>query len=121
MDKGQTLIRKLGKKVQTENKKDVKLERVTKPSKEDYEPQQLSADSKGKILLFIKKEDQPVQNRAPAENLMDEKIVDIEKVAVEEENTKVQQRSLITILSEDEGYLLEGDELTVKAETRVGT
>ena len=31
------------------------------------------------------------------------------------------QRIPITILSEDEGYLLEGDELTVKAETGVGT
>ena len=49
------------------------------------------------------------------------KIVVTEKVAVEEEDTKVQQRSPITILSEDEGYLLEGDESTVSAKTRVGT
>ena len=52
---------------------------------------------------------------------MDEKTIVTEKVAVEEEDDKVQQRSPITILSEDEGYLLEGDELTVKAETGVGT
>ena len=52
---------------------------------------------------------------------MDKKIVFTEKVAGDEENTKVQQRSPITILSEDEGYLLEGDELTVSAETWVGT
>ena len=97
MDKGQTLIRKLGQKFKSEDKKCVKLEEVTEPSKGDYEPQQLSADSKGKFLLFIKKEDQPVQNRTPAETLMDEKIVDTEKVAVEEENTKVQQRIPITI------------------------
>ena len=57
VDKGQTLIRKLGKKVKSEDKKDVKLERVTEPSKEYYEPQQLLANSKGKGLLFIKKED----------------------------------------------------------------
>ena len=40
---------------------------------------------------------------------------------MEEEDGKVQQRSPITILSKDEGYLLEGDELTVKIETGVGT
>ena len=54
MDKGKTLIRKLGKKVKSEDKKDVKLEKMIEPSKEDYEPQQLSADTKGKSLVFIK-------------------------------------------------------------------
>ena len=52
---------------------------------------------------------------------MDKKIVFAEKVAEEEENTKVQQRSPITILYEDEGYFLEGDELTISTKTRVGT
>ena len=75
MDKGQTLIRKLGKKVKSEDKKDVKLEKMTEPSKEDYEPWELSADSKGKGFLLIKKEDQPVKNRAPVEALMNEKTV----------------------------------------------
>ena len=94
---------------------------MTEPSKGDYEPQKFSADSKGKSLLFTKKEDQPLQDRAPAETFMEEKIVVTEKVAVEKENIKVQQRSPITILSEDEGYLLEGDELTVNDESMVGT
>ena len=62
-----------------------------------------------------------MQNRAPTETLMNEKIVVTEKVPVKEEDAKVQQRSPITILSEDEGYLLEGDELTVHAESRVDT
>ena len=58
---------------------------------------------------------------AHAEALMNEKTVVTEKVAVEEEVAKVQQRSLITILSEAEGYLLEGNELTIKAEAGDGT
>ena len=63
-----------------------------------------------------------MQIKAPAEALIDKKpILVIEKVAVEEEDATVQQRSPITILSEDEGYLLEGDELTVHAESRVDT
>ena len=121
VDKGQTLIRKLRQKVKTEDEKCVNLEEVAEPSKGNYEPQQPSVDSENKNLLFIHKESQPVQNKAPAEALIDEKIVFTEKVLGEEEDTKVQQRSPITILSEDEGYLLEGDELTISAETRVGT
>ena len=62
-----------------------------------------------------------MQIKAPTKAPIDEKIVVTEKVAVEEEDTNVQQRSPITILSEDEGYLLEGYEVIVSAETRVGT
>ena len=105
----------------SKDEKCVKLEEVAEPSKGDYESQQPSFDSENKFLLSIHKESQPVQNKAPAEALIDEKIVFTENILGDEENTKVQQRSPITILSEDEGYLLEGDELTVSAETRVGT
>ena len=62
-----------------------------------------------------------MQNRAPAEALMDEKTVVTEKVVVKEDDAKVQQRIPITILSEDEGYLLEGYELIVHAKSRVDT
>ena len=41
--------------------------------------------------MIIEKETQPVQIKAPVESLIDEKIVVTEKVAVEEEDTKVQQ------------------------------
>ena len=54
MDKGRTLVRKLGQKIKSEDKKEVKLEEKTEPSKEDYEHQQPSADNKGKGSLFIK-------------------------------------------------------------------
>ena len=121
VDKGQTLIRKLRQKFKVEDKKCVKLEEVSEPSKGDYESQQPSADSENKNLLFLHKETQPVQNKAPAETFIDERIVFTGKVLGDEENTKVQQRIPITILSEDEGYLLEGDELTVSAETRAST
>ena len=109
MDKGQTLIRKLGQKVKSEDKKCVKIEEVIEPSKGYIEPQQPSINSKGKCLLISEKETQPVQIKAPTETLIDEKIVFTEKVAEGEDNTKVQQQSPITILSKDEGYLLEGD------------
>ena len=37
VDKGKTLVRKLGQKVKSEDKKDVKIEEVTEPSKRDIE------------------------------------------------------------------------------------
>ena len=72
-------------------------------------------------MLIIEKETQPMQIKAPTGALIDEKIIVTEKVAVKEEVAKVQQRIPITILSEDEGYLLEGDELTVHVDFRVDT
>ena len=103
---GKTLVRKLGQKIKVEDKKDVKLEEVPEPSKEDCEHQQLSDDNKDKSSLFTKKEGQPVQDRVTAETFSEKKIVATEKIAVKEENIQAQQRSPVTILSKDEGYLL---------------
>ena len=60
VDKGKTLVRKLGQKIKSEDKKEVKLEEVPEPSNADYEHQQSSADNKAKSSLFTEKEDQPV-------------------------------------------------------------
>ena len=56
VDKGKTLVRKLGQKIKVEDKKDIKLEEVPEPSNEDYEHQQSSADNKAKSSLFTEKE-----------------------------------------------------------------
>ena len=50
---------------------------------------------------------------------MKEETVVIEQIAVKEEGIQAQQRSPLTILSEDEGYLLEEDEPIVKTEAKV--
>ena len=118
---GKPLVRKLGQKIKVEDKKDVNLEEVPEPSKEDCEHQQLSDDNKDKRSLFTKKEGQLVQDRVTAETFSEEKNVATKKSAVKEEKIQAQERSPITILSEDEGYLLEGDELIVKDEARIGT
>ena len=107
--------------MKVEDEECVKLEEVAEPTKEDCESKQHPDDSENKDLQFIHKETQPVQNDAPAEIFVDEKIVLTEKVSGDEENTKVQKQSPITILSEDETYLLEEDKLTVIDKTRVGT
>ena len=106
MDKGKTLVRKLGHKIKVEDKKEIKLEEAPEPLKDDNEPQNFSADSKGKYSLFTQKEDQPVQDRAKTEAVMKEENVVIEQIAIKEEDIQVRKISPITILSEDEGYLL---------------
>ena len=66
-------MRKLGQKVKSEDKKEVKLEETLEPLKDDNEPQKFSADSKGKCSLFTEKKDQPMQHMAPAEAFSEDK------------------------------------------------
>ena len=120
-DKGKVLVRKLGQKVKTEDRKEVNLEEAPKPLKDDNEPQRFSADSKGKYSLFTEKKEQPMQHMTPVEVFSEDKTAVTEKVAVQEEDIQTQQRSPITILSEDEGYLLEEDESNAKTEAKIGT
>ena len=121
VDKGKTLVRKLGQKIKVEDKKEIKLEKALEPLKDDNESQNFSADSKGKYSLFTQEEDQPMQHMAPAETFSEDKNVVTEKVDVQEEDIQAHQRSPITILSEDEGYLLEEDESIAKTEAKIGT
>ena len=62
-----------------------------------------------------------MQGRVTAETFSEEKTVATKKIDVKEENIQVQQRIPITILSEDEGYILEEDEFAVKTDSRVNT
>ena len=76
------------------------MEEVAEPAKEDCESKQHLNDTKD--LQPVNKETQPVQDDAPVETFVDEKIVLVEKVSGDEEDTKVQKQSPITILSEVE-------------------
>ena len=71
--------------------------------------------------MFTENEDQPVRDGAPAETFMKEEIGITKEIVVKGESIQVHQRSPITILSEDEGYLLEEDEFIVKIDSRVNT
>ena len=51
-DKGKVLVRKLGQKVKSEDKKEVKLEEAPELVKDDSEPKVFSADTKGQYSLF---------------------------------------------------------------------
>ena len=86
---------------------------------EDRKSRLFSANLKGKYSLFEDKKEQPEQYLAPAEDSHEEKTVDRKEIVVPKEDIQTQQRSPITILSEDEGYLLEDEELISKAELKV--
>ena len=60
-----------------------------------------------------------MQHLAPAEVFNEVKAAVIKNVTIQEEEIQTQQRCPITVLSEDEGYLLEEDEFIAKAEARV--
>ena len=107
-DKGKVLVRKLGKKVNTEDKREFQFEKAPEPMKEDSEPKVFPADFKGQYSLFAKKKDHLMQHIAPAEVFTEDKAVVIEKVVVQEENIQAQPKSHITILSEDERLFARG-------------
>ena len=107
--------------MKVEDEECVKLEEVAEPTKEDCESKQHPDDSENQNLQFIHKEIQPIQNEALAKKFIDEEIILIENISGDEENTKVQKKSPIIVLSEDETYLLEEDKLTVIDKTRPGT
>ena len=119
--KGQTLIRKLRQKIKVENEDSVKLEEVAEPANEDFESKQHPNYNESKYLQSYDKETEPVQDDAPAETFVAEKIVLAEKVSGDEEDTKVQKQSPITVLWNVEVGLFEEDKLPVNYETKVGT
>ena len=87
---------------------------------EDSKPKLFLASLKGKYSLFVDEKEQPEQSLAPVEDSHEVKTANTKKVAVHEEELQVKQKSPITILSDDEGYLLEEKHLektTVETET----
>ena len=112
-------MKKLGLKPKLEDKEEVKGEKISEQVEEDRKPKLFSANLKGKYSLFEDKEEKPEQYLAPAEDSHEEKTVDRKEIVVPKEDIQTQQRSPITFLSDDEGYLLEDEQLISKAELKV--
>ena len=64
---------------------------------------------KSKYSLFAGEKVQPSLQLPPAADTQETKTVDEEKDVVLEDEMQTKQRSPLTILSEDEGYLLEDE------------
>ena len=112
-------MRKLGQNPKLEDKEDVKVEKASEHVEDDSELKMFSAGTKGQYSLFEEDKKQLVQHMVPTEVSHEVKAADTEEVVVHEEELQVKQKSPITILSDDEGYLLEEEQVEkteVKAE-----
>ena len=89
-DKGKVLVRKLGQKVKSEDKKEVKREEASEAVKDESEPKVFSADTKGQYTLFTEDKKQPMQHMAPVEDSNEVKAIVTEEVAVNEEEFQTQ-------------------------------
>ena len=96
------MIKKLGHSVPSTSKDEIKAKKVTEQvsehAKEDSQFKVVSEYPKAKYSLFAGEEGQPVLT------------VDMEKAATLKEEPQAKSRSPLTIISEDEGYLLEDEQ-----------
>ena len=83
----------------------------------DSKPKVFSAGITGKYSLFSEEKLQPRQQLIPAEVSKEVKVAVTEEVAAPKE-FQTQQRSPLTILSDDEGYLLEEYQLIARTEVK---
>ena len=111
-------MRKLGQKAKLEDKEDVKVEKAAEHVEVDSKPKVFSAGITGKYSLFSEEKLQPRQQLIPAEVSKEVKAAVTEEVAALKEEFQTQQRSPLTILSDDEGYLLEEDQPVDKTEDK---
>ena len=108
-------MRKLGQKTKPADKEDVKVEKAAEHVEVDIKPKVFSVGTAGRYSLFSEEELQPRQQLIPAAVSKEARAAVIEKVAIPEDDFQTQQRSPLTILSDDEGYLLEEDQPIDKA------
>ena len=109
-------MKKLGQKDKLEDKEDVDVEKAAEHVEVDSKPKLFSVGTVGRYSLFSEEELQPRQQLRPAVVSKEARDAVIEKVAMPEDDFQTQQRSPLTILSDDEGYLLEEDQPIDKAE-----
>ena len=110
------MMKKLGQKTKLEDKEDVEVEKAAEHVEVDSKPKVFSVCTAGKYSLFSEEELQHRQQLRPAAVSKEPRAVVIEKVDMPEDDFQTQQRSPLTILSDDEGYLLEEDQPIDEAE-----
>ena len=114
-------MRKLGQKDKPEDKEDVKVEKAAEHVEVDRKLKVFSVGTTGRYSLFSEEELQPRQQLTPVAVSKEIKAAVVKKVAMPEDEVQTQQRSPITILSDDEGYLLEEEQPIAKAEVNAKT
>ena len=109
-DKGKVMMKKLGHTAKPTNKEEFKVEEVAGQVKLDNKFKRSSVGTTGKYSLFAKEELQPSLQLTPAADSEETKTVVEEKAAIPEDEVQTKPRSPLTILSDDEGYLLEEEQ-----------
>ena len=111
------MIKKLGHSLKSTSKDEVKAKKVTekvaKQVKDDSQLKVVSDYPKAKYSLFAGEDVQPCLKSPPVAHSEQARTVDIERDATLEEELQTKQWSPLTILSEDEGYLLEDEQQIV--------
>ena len=95
-------MKKLGDKPKLE----VKTDKIAEQMEEEIKSKVFSASSKGKYSLFGDQK-QLLQPIVPAEDSEETKTVVEEKAAIPKDEVQTKPRIPLTMLSDDEGYLLE--------------
>ena len=124
-DKGKVMIKKLGHSVKSTSKDEVKAKKVTEQVsehvKDDSQLKVVSEYPKAKYSLFAGEEVQTGLRTSSVAHSEQARTVDEEETATHEEELQIKPRSPLTILSEDEGYLLEDEQQTVLTEPSTET
>ena len=121
-DKGKVMIKKLGHSITSTSKGEIKVKKVTEQVSEHAQgDSQFKVDSeypKAKYSLFADKEVQPglTVGMEKAVTFEQAGTVDMEKAATFKEELQNKPRSPLTIISEDEGYLLEDEQQVIMTE-----
>jgi len=122
-DKGKVMIKKLGHSITSTSKGEIKVKKVTEQVSEHAQgDSQFSGDSKhskAKYTLFADKEVQPdlTIDMEKTVTLEQTGTVEMEKASIFKEELQDKPRSPLTIISEDEGYLLEDEQQDIITES----
>ena len=112
-DKGKVMIKKLGHTSKPADKDKVKTKKVAKQvAEQEKVSSQFKKSSdcpKSRYSLFAEEKVQPSLQLPTAAHSEEARTIDEEKAAELEDEVKTKQRSPLTILSEDEEYLLEDE------------
>ena len=107
-------MKKLGHTAKPADKDDVKAKKVAEQVKVDSQFKMSSVGSKSRYSLFAGEKVQPSLQLTPVADSEEPKNIVEKKAAIPEDEVQTKPRSPLTILSEDEGYLLEDEQQIAK-------
>jgi hypothetical protein len=126
-DKGRIMVQKLGYSAKPANKHGIKVKKEAKQEADegqtDSQPQEIPQYSKVGFSLFDdKKEKEIFEKKLSSITVVQEEMkIDVKVIPVATEEVQNQPKNPITVLSDDEGYMLEDEQFIpeIKVETEI--